>query len=357
MAELTDLTLPSEPPACCALEAHLTCCEPSEKAECCAPESSGCGCGAGSVAETDVREAVRARYAAAATGAKGSDATTRTTDERGVEVWGAALYDEEAADAPEAAIAASLGCGVPTAVADLHEGETVLDLGSGAGADVLISARRVGPAGKAIGIDMTDEMLELARSNAQEAGLGNVEFVKGYLEELPLADSSVDIVISNCVINLAADKTIVLREAARVLRPGGRLAISDVITDADLDQTIRADVAAWTGCIAGALRPQTDLHGDRRRPRPRGARALRREMGAAVPRDHACLAQRLGVRDAVSGVRSGGPPRRLHHERDRGAQPAATESDQDQGPLPQRRRREETDLPRRPQRSASLDTN
>ena len=157
------------------------------------------------------------------------------------------------ATAPAAAVAASLGCGVPTAVADLHEGETVLDLGSGAGADVLISARRVGPTGRAIGIDMTDEMLDLARANAAEAGVENVEFIKGYLEELPLPDASVDVVISNCVINLAADKTVVIREAARVLRPGGRLAVSDVIADPDLDDATRADVAAWTGCIAGAL--------------------------------------------------------------------------------------------------------
>ena len=132
-------------------------------------------------------------------------------------------------------------------------GEVVLDLGSGAGADVLISARRVGPTGRAIGIDMTDEMLELARANAVEAGVHNVEFVKGYLEELPLPDESVDVVISNCVINLSGDKPKVLAEAARVLRPGGRFAVSDVIADEDMDEQTRADMAAWTGCIAGAL--------------------------------------------------------------------------------------------------------
>ena len=142
---------------------------------------------------------------------------------------------------------------MPTAVADLREGETVLDLGSGAGADVLISARRVGAAGKAIGLDMTDEMLELARANAADAGVDNVEFVKGYIEDIPLPDDSVDVVISNCVINLAGDKRRVIAEVARVLKPGGRFAVSDVIADPGMDDATRADMAAWTGCIAGAL--------------------------------------------------------------------------------------------------------
>jgi ubiquinone/menaquinone biosynthesis C-methylase UbiE len=169
-------------------------------------------------------------------------------------VFGAALYAGDAdAAGQETAVGASLGCGVPTAVAGLREGETVLDLGSGAGADVLISARRVAPTGRAIGIDMTDEMLELARRNAADAGVKNVEFRKGYLEELPLADASVDVVISNCVINLSGDKPKVLAEAARVLKPGGRFAVSDVIADPDMDDATRADMAAWTGCIAGAL--------------------------------------------------------------------------------------------------------
>jgi SAM-dependent methyltransferase len=199
----------------------------------------------------DVREAVRERYASAAQRAgEGCGSGCGC----GPEVFGAALYDaDEAGGAPAAAVGASLGCGVPTAVADLHEGETVLDLGSGAGADVLISARRVGPAGRAIGLDMTDEMLALARANAATAGVENADFVKGYIEEIPLPDASVDVVISNCVINLAADKAQVLREAARVLRPGGRFAVSDVIADGDMDAATRADMAQWTGCIAGAL--------------------------------------------------------------------------------------------------------
>jgi arsenite methyltransferase len=201
-----------------------------------------------------VRETVRERYAAAAKAAatgSGSGCCS-PADETGV--FGAALYaDSGEADAPDAAVSASLGCGVPTAVADLHEGEIVLDLGSGAGADVLISARRVGPRGRAIGIDMTDEMLDLARRNAAAAGVENVEFRHGYLEDLPLPDQSVDVVISNCVINLSGDKPKVLAEAARVLRPGGRFAVSDVIADPDMDERTRADMAAWTGCIAGAL--------------------------------------------------------------------------------------------------------
>ena len=192
---------------------------------------------------TDIRESVRARYAAAAQRSPCSEPS-----------FGARLYEPaEALGAPVAAVAASLGCGVPTAVADLHPGETVLDLGSGAGTDVLISARRVAPGGRAIGLDMTTEMLELARRNAAVAGVDNVEFVEGYLEDIPLPDSSVDVVISNCVINLAADKRVVLREAARVLRPGGRFAVSDVVADPDLNAATRTDMQESTGCVAGAL--------------------------------------------------------------------------------------------------------
>jgi arsenite methyltransferase len=225
--------------------------------------------------DTDIRERVRERYAGAATAVAGqsssgccggpgaeagcgpaaafTDADMKLTDRNGTEVFGHSLYHGEGDAAPKAAVEASLGCGVPTAVADLHEGETVLDLGSGAGADVLISARRVGATGKAIGLDMTDEMLELARANSAEAGVENVEFVKGYIEDIPLADDSVDVVISNCVINLAADKRKVIADATRVLRPGGRFAVSDVIADPDMDRVTREDMQQWTGCVAGAL--------------------------------------------------------------------------------------------------------
>jgi SAM-dependent methyltransferase len=251
MAELT----PTTTSECCSTEQQASCCEPADKAGCCSPESSTCGCSAGqTVAQQDVREVVRDRYAAAAAGCSG---VTRVTDDNCIEVFGAALYDDQDAEDASGAVAASLGCGVPTDVADLHPGETVLDLGSGAGADVLISARRVAPTGKAIGLDMTDEMLDLARANAAQAGVSNVEFVKGYLEDMPLPDGSVDVVISNCVINLSGDKPRTIAEAARVLRPGGRLAISDVIADPGMDEQTKADMAAWTGCIAGALtRPE-----------------------------------------------------------------------------------------------------
>ncbi len=220
----------------------------------------------------EIREAVRERYAAAAKAARsGGEAsccddgcgcapdnaalatlTDAPVDSKGA--FGRALYGEDAADEAAAqALEASLGCGNPTAIADLREGEAVLDLGSGAGGDVLLCAGRVGPTGRAYGLDMTDEMLDLARANAQEAGVGNVEFVKGTIEEIPLPDASVDVVISNCVINLSGDKTRVLLDAARVLRPGGRFAVTDVIADEDMDEATRRDMAQWTGCVAGAL--------------------------------------------------------------------------------------------------------
>jgi len=211
------------------------------------------------LSDDELRECVRARYAAAATrtgecgcGPDDPCQDASTADRAGNDVFGPKLYAGVESDIAESDIL-SLGCGVPTQVADLSPGEVVVDLGSGAGADALISARRVGPRGTVIGVDMTDEMLELARRSATEAGVTNVRFVKGYIEELPLPSGSVDVVISNCVINLAADKAKVLAEAARALRPGGRLAIADVIADEEMDDTARADMRSWTGCIAGAL--------------------------------------------------------------------------------------------------------
>ena len=211
--------------------------------------------------DDSIREEVRDAYARVAKGATGGgccsgDDRVKLNDKSGTQVFGSSVYEgsEEAGSCGSAAaVESSLGCGVPTAVADLHEGETVLDLGSGAGADVLISARRVGASGKAIGLDMTDEMLNLARKNAAEAGITNAEFHKGYIEEIPLPDSSVDVVISNCVLNLSADKDKVFSEISRVLRPGGRFAVSDVIADPEMDEETRRDMQQWTGCIAGAL--------------------------------------------------------------------------------------------------------
>lgn len=164
------------------------------------------------------------------------------------------LYDAtETSGLPQEAVTASLGCGNPTALAQLEPGETVLDLGSGGGIDVLLSARRVGPTGKAYGLDMTDEMLELARANQKKAGVENVEFLKGHIEDIPLPDNSVDVIISNCVINLSGDKRTVLREAFRVLRPGGRFAVSDVVVRGVVPREIRHSMELWVGCIAGAL--------------------------------------------------------------------------------------------------------
>jgi arsenite methyltransferase len=164
------------------------------------------------------------------------------------------LYDlSQTGTLPEEAVLASLGCGNPTALAQLNAGETVLDLGSGGGIDVLLSARRVGPAGKAYGLDMTDEMLALARENQRKAGVENVEFLKGEIEHIPLPDNSVDVIISNCVINLSADKDRVLREAFRVLKPGGRFAVSDVVTRGEVPEEVRQNMLLWVGCIAGAL--------------------------------------------------------------------------------------------------------
>ena len=264
MAELTNpLTTAGEPAACCSPTEQASCCEPSDKATCCDPShGEGCDCAAGQRMDTptaDIREQVRERYAAAArqvttTGSEAGCCAPSDTFDGGSDVFGAALYalgDRE--QIPDAAALASLGCGNPTAVAELDEGETVLDLGSGGGIDVLLSAKRVGPTGLAYGLDMTDEMLVLARENQEKAGVENVQWLRGHIEEVPLPADSVDVVISNCVINLSGDKPRVIAEAARVLRPGGRFAVSDVIADDDMDDATRADMQAFTGCIAGAL--------------------------------------------------------------------------------------------------------
>lgn len=180
-------------------------------------------------------------------------AAGRTDDPVTADLYG----DEELADLPSGLAAGSLGCGNPTALADLHEGETVLDLGSGEGLDVLLSARRVGPEGTVYGVDMTEEMLERARANAREAGIGNVEFLPGEIEDLPLPDASVDVVISNCVINLSTDKRRVIEEAYRVLRPGGRFAVADVVVRGPVPDAVRRSMELWVGCVAGALERET----------------------------------------------------------------------------------------------------
>jgi arsenite methyltransferase len=201
-----------------------------------------------------LREAVRERYAAAARTAGSGASCCDFGCGCGETTFGGALYAaDERGELPDAAVLASLGCGNPTAVAELNEGETVLDLGSGGGIDVLLSARRVGPSGVAYGLDMTDEMLELARANQAQAGVDNVHWLKGHIEAIPLPAGSVDVVLSNCVINLSTDKPQVLREAARVLKPGGRFAVSDVVADAEMDDATRQSLADYVGCIAGAL--------------------------------------------------------------------------------------------------------
>jgi arsenite methyltransferase len=200
--------------------------------------------------DTSIKDAVREKYGQAALrvgeGCCGASVGTDSISSN--------LYsDQETGALPEAAVAASLGCGNPTALAELKPGEMVLDLGSGGGIDVLLSARRVGPAGKAYGLDMTDEMLALARENQRKAGVANVEFLKGEIEAIPLPDNSMDVIISNCVINLSGDKDAVLREAFRVLKPGGRFAVSDVVTRGAVPEALRRDMLLWVGCIAGAL--------------------------------------------------------------------------------------------------------
>jgi arsenite methyltransferase len=201
--------------------------------------------------EADIKEVVRERYAEAARNVRTGSSCCAARE------WDpitSNLYaDVETRNLPKNAILASLGCGNPTALAELREGETVLDLGSGGGIDVLLSARRVGPSGKAYGLDMTDDMLALARENQRKAGAENVEFLKGEIEAIPLPDNAVDVIISNCVINLSADKDKVLGEAFRVLKPGGRFAVSDVVTRGAIPEAVRRNMLLWVGCIAGAL--------------------------------------------------------------------------------------------------------
>src|SRR5215469_16162903 len=206
---------------------------------------------------TDIKEVVKEKYGQAALRVKTGGSSCCGASPSGIgrcDPITSNLYDiSETGDLPEEAVLASLGCGNPTALAQLHPGETVLDLGSGGGIDVLLSAKRVGPTGKAYGLDMTDEMLALANENKRKAGADNVEFLKGEIEKIPLPDNSVDVVISNCVINLSADKGRVLCEAFRVLNPGGRFAVSDVVTHGELNEEIRKSVLLWVGCVAGAL--------------------------------------------------------------------------------------------------------
>ena len=209
----------------------------------------------------DVREVVRQKYGEAALAVLNGQGAACCGGNAGVgesccgadAITGSLYDDTEAASIPEAALLASLGCGNPTALASLREGEVVLDLGSGGGIDVLLSAKRVGPTGFVYGLDMTDEMLALAEKNRAEAGAENVQFLKGHIEAIPLPENSVDVLISNCVINLSADKDQVLREAFRVLKPAGRFAVSDVVVEGDLPDAVRADIEAYVGCVAGAL--------------------------------------------------------------------------------------------------------
>ena len=205
----------------------------------------------------DVKATVRERYGQAAlrvtTGEKTSCCSTSCCGGSEGPISSNLYTAAETACLPEEAVLASLGCGNPTALTQLHEGEVVLDLGSGGGIDVLLSARRVGPSGKAYGLDMTDEMLALARANQRKAGVGNVEFLKGEIEAIPLPDSSVDVIISNCVINLSTDKNRVIAEAFRVLKPGGRFAVSDVVIRGEVPSDVRRSMELWVGCVAGAL--------------------------------------------------------------------------------------------------------
>ncbi len=253
------------------------------------------------MADQDIREIVKEKYGRAALKVTGggeasccSPATERTGC-GGDPITGNLYTATETVGLPAEAVAASLGCGNPAARADLHPGEVVLDLGSGGGIDVLLSAKRVGPTGQAYGLDMTDEMLALARQNQQKAGVANVEFLKGEIEAIPLPDDSVDVIISNCVINLSADKDRVLAEAFRVLEPGGRVAVSDVVVRGEVPAAIRRNVELWIGCVAGALA----------RRRSRGAPTARGRRRAAVRRPPF----RIGRRGAGAACSRRGSPR------------------------------------------------
>lgn len=221
---------------------------------------NNCGCCGGnqSAKNDDIRQIVKKTYGHAAQKAReGAKSSCCSGGRPSVDIITRDLYTEaETQGIPEEALLASLGCANPIALAELKPGETVLDLGSGGGIDVLLSARRVGPQGKAYGLDMTDEMLELARANQKKAGIDNVEFIKGEIENIPLPDNSVDVIISNCVINLSPDKDSVLKEAFRVLKPGGRFAVADIIFTKPVTKEIQDHVPLWTGCIAGALESQ-----------------------------------------------------------------------------------------------------
>ncbi len=247
--------------------------------------------------EMDVKKIVKEKYGQAATQAQygtrsccGPSSCCSSVDPIVKDLYSL----DEMAELPEKAVLASLGCGNPTALAELSPGETVLDLGSGGGIDVLLSAKRVGPEGKAYGLDMTDEMLSLARDNQSKAGVKNVEFLKGEIESIPLPNNSVDVVISNCVINLSADKDSVLREAFRVLKPGGRFAVSDVVVLGDVPADIRRNVELWAGCVAGAL------HKDEYRSK------LQNAGFENVDIEPTRIYQGQDVRDLLSGTSLGG---------------------------------------------------
>ena len=269
----------------------------------------------------EIKEIVKEKYGQAAlrvtTGGSSCCGASASLDGCCVDPITSNLYDaSQTGQIPEEAVLASLGCGNPTALAKLNAGETVLDLGSGGGIDVLLSARRVGPTGKAYGLDMTDEMLALARENQRKAGVENVEFLKGEIESIPLPDNSVDVIISNCVINLSADKDKVLREAFRVLKPGGRFAVSDVVVRGDVPEQVRRSMELWVGCIAGALQRL------RIRRQARQGR-LRRHRHRADPRlqhrGRAAVSQRRRHRRGRDRAAGGGQiHERVHPRRETG---------------------------------------